>query len=159
MPCCRLLMLIFIVNWCREPSITCRLIWHFDLPKCSRQFDTQYVKVWWIYNTSDMNGRQLCLKNLQKHNRIKELSITYSYIWHVSILNTNTVHFSDNFPDIGQYCQSTKKYALKFKNSTTLGSSRLELTKLWQTKLPTDRHFLLLPDSLMIFFLKIFKNL
>ena len=42
------------------------------------------MKVWWRYNNSDMNGRHLCMKILEKHNKINECSIYCSCIWHVN---------------------------------------------------------------------------
>ena len=73
------------------------------------------VKVWWWYNTSNINACQLCIKKPKKHSKIKERSITYRYIWHTDISkfvywlythsvevwwsyvlsNTNTVHFCE----------------------------------------------------------------
>ena len=46
----------------REPSTTYSYIWHVDILKS--------VKVWWRYNTSDMNDRQLCVK-IPKKNIMK----------------------------------------------------------------------------------------
>ena len=62
------------------------------------------MKVWWRYNNSGINGRQLCTKN--KCNETNGLSIICSYIWHINSLkvwrryvvpNTNAVHSCDIF--------------------------------------------------------------
>ena len=40
-----------------------------------------------IMDTSDMNGSQLCgkISKKLKNKKIKECTISYSYIWHVDI--------------------------------------------------------------------------
>ena len=45
---------------------------------------TQSMKVWRSYNTSVINGRQLCGKS-QKRNKIRGRSITCSHISHLDI--------------------------------------------------------------------------
>ena len=41
-------------NQTKEPSVTCTS----GMSRCVYWLDTQSVKVWWRYNTSDLNGRQ-----------------------------------------------------------------------------------------------------
>ena len=45
-------------NQTREPSVPCGYILHVNISKCVYWLDIQSAKVWWIYNTSDMNGYQ-----------------------------------------------------------------------------------------------------
>ena len=68
----------------REHSITCSHVWHIDIPKCVNYSDTQSVKVWQGYNTSDMNARKLCIKVFPKElNKIKRCSRNCGHIWHI----------------------------------------------------------------------------
>ena len=63
------------------------------LHKCVYWLDLQSLNVWWRYNNSDMNCRQLCMKILKKRNKIKGPFITCSYIWHIN--TSKCVHWLD----------------------------------------------------------------
>ena len=99
--------------------------------------DTQSVKIWWRYNTSDMNARHLCLKVPKECNKIKEPSINCSYIWHIDTLkyvywldthsvkvwcsyvlsNTNPIHFCNIFLDIGHCFRTAQTKSIKNQKS------------------------------------------
>ena len=58
--------------------------WHTNMFKLIRH--TIYIKVWWRYNTSDMNSRQLCMKILKYnlgllHNFQSHLAYPYILMW------------------------------------------------------------------------------
>ena len=109
-------------NKIKKCFITCCHIWHVNIAKYVYWLDTKSVKVWWRYNTSDMNARQLCMKIPKKRNKIKGRSITCGHIWHVNtskcvywldthyvnvwwsymLPNTNAIHFYDIFSDLGE---------------------------------------------------------
>ena len=104
-------------HWNRKPSISCSHIWHIDISKCVHWLDIQSVKVWWKYNNSNMNARQLCIKIPKKSNKIKGRSMTSRHIQHIDtskyvhwldthtvkvwwsyvLPNSNAIHFCDIF--------------------------------------------------------------
>ena len=61
-------------------SIICCDIWAFNISVCViEKFGGD------MYNNSDMNGRQKCMKITKEPNKIKLRFITCSYILHVDV--------------------------------------------------------------------------
>ena len=43
----------------KEPSITCRYIWHVNISKCTYLLDIHSVKVWWSYVLPNSNAVEI----------------------------------------------------------------------------------------------------
>ena len=48
----------FCSKWNQRTFVTCCYIWHVSISECMYYLDTLSAKVWWRYNTSEMNGQQ-----------------------------------------------------------------------------------------------------
>ena len=66
------LKLTIITQQNQGRPISCSHIWNFDIIKCLHWLDTESMKVWWRYNTSNMNCYVFCLKKNTKYTKYLE---------------------------------------------------------------------------------------